>query len=136
MRHHVDQSTTAQRQIRQLLEWLQGRGHHAIPTATVVSARNRTHGPTSTGRRSDHQGPRNYAWAADLPAGSLLEGDALADDVAQFLRLARWPGRGVYDETHVRYRYQLIWGTADHSDHVHIGVRRLGPLPSVQPAYR
>jgi hypothetical protein len=97
---------------------------HQLPVdALTVFAANRHHGPTSSGARSDHQGPGEYAWAADLPARSLLEGDRIAADVAHILRLD-WPGQGIHSEVRWGRRYQLIWRAEGHFDHVHIGVRR------------
>ncbi len=39
-----------------------------ISVASVVSA-NARHGPTKGGNRSDHQGPPNESWAADMSNG-------------------------------------------------------------------
>ena len=136
MRSVVNRNHSADAQVRWLLSMLREHGHSGIPTGAELSRRNRTHGPTTSGGRSDHQGPRHYAWAADLPAGSLLEGDRLAGAIADHLGLREWPGEGIHDAVARRYRYQLIWRAAGHFDHVHIGIRREGRLPPVALAFR
>ncbi len=135
MRPHVDHRLTAQRQIRWLLEALRARGHEGVPRAVEVSRQNRTHGPTAAGGRSDHQGPRNYAWAADLPVDVAEDGDVLAMDVAGLVGMHAYFGYGIGTVRLGGYRYQLLWNTEGHHDHVHIGVCRLGVLPPVKAAF-
>ncbi len=106
---------------RLLLELAQD--HDLQFDSTDVFAANLRHGPTSSGGRSDHQGPGHYAWAMDVPARSLLEGDRIASDIAHILRLD-WPGQGIHSEVRSGRRYQLIWRYVGHWGHVHIGVRR------------
>jgi hypothetical protein len=90
-------------------------------------AANAAHGPTNTGNRSDHQGPGNVAWAADISNGGspTPEMDKLARSLAQRFGIP-WSGAGLVNATHGGYRYQLIYRTMEggnHFNHVHFGVK-------------
>jgi len=126
----------ASKQVNAVLIELRGDFDGPIPTPAANVAANRRHGPTSTGRRSDHQGPRRFVWAADVPALSLLEGDRLAHDIAHHLGLRDWNGQGVHTEVRQGVRYQVIWRAPGHFDHVHFGVRVPGRLPPVKPEFQ
>jgi peptidoglycan hydrolase-like protein with peptidoglycan-binding domain len=93
-------------------------------TPAMNDAANAVHGPTSTGARSDHQGPGNVAWAADMSNGGspTPEMDKLARSLAQRFDIP-WDGAGLRNAIHGGYRYQLIYRTKDHFDHVHLGVK-------------
>jgi hypothetical protein len=109
---------------------------HGFPavTADTVRTANGVHGATVSGSRSDHQGPPDYAWAADISNGTAptTEEDALARTLATAFDLT-WPG-GLASGGNSEYRVQLIYRTCDggdHFTHVHIGIRREpGPRPS------
>jgi peptidoglycan hydrolase-like protein with peptidoglycan-binding domain len=96
-------------------------------TPAMNDAANAQHGPTNTGNRSDHQGPGNVAWAADISNGGspTPEMDKLARSLAQRFDIP-WSGAGLVNATHGGYRYQLIYRTTqggNHFNHVHFGVR-------------
>lgn len=87
-------------------------------------AANAVHGPTSAGRRSDHQGPPSRAWAADLPCRGAV-GDKLARALANHFG---FPGNG--SGTFVRhvkdgYSVQILWKVEGHYDHVHCGIQKV-----------
>ena len=96
-------------------------------TPAENDAANARHGATVTGGRSDHQGPGNVAWAADMSNGSspTPEMDKLARRLAERFDIP-WSGSGLVNATHGGYRYQLIYRTmtgGNHFNHVHFGVR-------------
>lgn len=95
-------------------------------TAEQVTAANAVHGPTVTGGRSDHQGPPDVAWAADMSNGTTTpQEDRLAQALADRFGIP-WTGSGLVSATHGGYRFQLIYRTlegGDHFNHVHFGVR-------------
>lgn len=96
-------------------------------TVAMNDAGNAAHGTTNTGNRSDHQGPPNVAWAADMSNGSnpTPEMDKLARSLAQRFGIP-WTGSGLVNATHGGYRYQLIYRTTqggNHFNHVHFGVK-------------
>ena len=88
---------------------------------------NAAHGTTNTGNRSDHQGPPNVAWAADISNGGspTPEMDKLARSLAHRFGIP-WSGSGLVNATIGGYRYQLIYRTTqggNHFNHVHFGVK-------------
>lgn len=93
-------------------------------TANQVEAANARHGPTVDGNRSDHQGPPETAWAADMSNGvSTPEEAKLAQALADKFDIP-WTGAGLVTVTHGSYRFQLIHNTnegGDHFNHVHFG---------------
>ncbi|HEU4702724.1 MAG TPA: glycoside hydrolase domain-containing protein [Conexibacter sp.] len=99
-------------------------GIHVSPATIAVW--NARHGPTSSGLRSDHQGPPDVAWAADLSNGSspTPQMDELARRLAHRLDIP-WNGAGVVNASHNGYRFQLIYRAPDHYNHVHIGIKAL-----------
>jgi 3D (Asp-Asp-Asp) domain-containing protein len=117
---------------------------HGFPTVTPASVRaaNDTHSILTTSSNvSDHKGPPDVAWAADISNGHspTPEEDQLARTLATTFQLT-WPGAGLVSGGTAEYRIQLIYrtcGGGDHFTHVHLGVKREpGPRPTVvQPAY-
>lgn len=101
-------------------------------TAESVKAANETHGPTVDGGRSDHQGPPEVAWAADMSNGTTTpEEDQLAKDLASYFDIP-WTGSGLVSVVHGHYRYQLIYRTnegGNHYNHVHFGVKKVYITP-------
>ncbi len=99
-------------------------------TAASVAAANAAHSVlTTSGNRSDHKGPPNVAWAADLSNGSAPtpQMDKLAADLANTFGIP-WSGSGLVNHNAGGYRYQLIYRTdkgGNHFDHVHLGVKRI-----------
>ncbi len=96
-------------------------------TVAMNDAGNAAHGTTNTGNRSDHQGPPNVAWAADISNGGspTPEMDKLARSLAQRFGIP-WSGSGLVNATIGGYRYQLIYRTmqgGNHFNHVHFGVK-------------
>jgi hypothetical protein len=97
-------------------------------TPAENDAANAVHGPTTTGGHSDHQGPPDVAWAADMSNGTspTPEMDKLAETLAQTFGMP-WAGSGV-TATHVAgFRVQMLYKTdigGNHFGHVHLGVRR------------
>jgi hypothetical protein len=105
---------------------------NGIPrTVAQNDAANAVHGPTQGGGQSDHQGPPNVAWAADMSNGvATPQEDALAAALAQRFGIP-WHGSGLISVVRGGYRFQLIYriNTAqagDHFNHVHLGVRIIG----------
>jgi len=97
-------------------------------TAAVNDAANRRHGPTVSGGTSDHQGPPEVRWAADMSNGGspTPEMDALAKDLSERFGIP-WSGSGLVTHSAAGYRYQLIYRTdkgGNHFNHVHLGVSR------------
>jgi len=97
-------------------------GIHVWPATIAVW--NARHGPTSTGLRSDHQGAPEVAWAADLSNGTNVtpQMDELARRLAHRFDIP-WGGSGVANAYHHGYRFQMLYRTADHYNHVHIGIK-------------
>jgi len=93
-------------------------------SAATIAVWNGRHGHTRSGLRSDHEGPPEQAWAADLSNGSrpTPQMDELARRLAQRFDIP-WSGSGVVNASHHGYRFQLLYRTADHYDHVHIGIK-------------
>lgn len=104
---------------------------HAIDvTAASVAAANAAHSVlTTSGNRSDHKGPPNVSWAADMSNGSAPtpQMDRLAADLAAAFGIP-WSGSGLVSHNAGGYRYQLIYRTnqgGNHFNHVHLGVKKL-----------
>lgn len=98
-------------------------------TVGSITAANHRHGATVSGSRSDHQGPPNRAWAADLSNSShpTPEMDRLAADLAKCFGL-KWNGSGIVNRYKDGYRIQMIYRSSvggNHFNHVHIGIRRV-----------
>jgi hypothetical protein len=125
---------TPEQIINRVVAYAHDHGFPAV-TADTVRTANAVHGATVSGSRSDHQGPPDYAWAADISNGTAptAEEDALARMLATAFDLT-WPGAGLASGGNSQYRVQLIYRTCDggdHFTHVHIGIRREpGPRPS------
>jgi hypothetical protein len=99
---------------------------HGFPAVTRESVRaaNAAHGPTVSGGRSDHQGPPDVAWAADISNGETTpEEDDLAQAISEAFDIP-WNGSGLVTVTHGGYQLQLIYRTMEggnHFTHVHFG---------------
>jgi hypothetical protein len=121
-----------------------GRKHGMLsPTGALtpsnVDAANAQHGSTTSGGRSDHQGPPSQAWAADMdnphreenPVGP---GWACAKEVADMFGISNGFGskrgalvEGNKDGYHIQVIYGIDLGTAgggNHKNHCHCGVHR------------
>ena len=99
-------------------------------TVAQNDAANAAHGPTVSGGHSDHQGPPNLRWAADMSNGGspTPEMDRLAQALADRFGIP-WDGAGLVSATRGRYRMQLIYRTTaggNHFNHVHFGLELLG----------
>lgn len=103
-------------------------------TVSENDAANARHGPTVSGSRSDHQGPPEEAWAADMSNGSspTPEMDKLARALAKKFNVP-WTGSGAvshnleFKQLGNKYRVQLIYRSnvgGNHYNHVHFGIRR------------
>jgi 3D (Asp-Asp-Asp) domain-containing protein len=102
---------------------------HGFPSLTPASVRaaNDAHSPlTAAGYPSDHKGPPDHAWAADISNGHspTPEMDELAAAIATAFEIP-WEGSGLVNHSADGYRLQLIYRAAGHYDHVHLGVKRL-----------
>jgi hypothetical protein len=91
---------------------------------------------THLGAASDHAGPPNVKWAADMSngGGPTPEMDRLAAALAKRFDIP-WSGHGLVEATHNGVRYQLIYRysdaqAGDHFDHVHFGVKGAGAAPA------
>lgn len=99
-------------------------------TPESVEAANAVHGPTVSGGTSDHQGPPNVRWAADISNGTspTPEMDQLAKDLADCFGFPPEQWKGDCNTTSKDgYRIQLIYRTdcgGNHWNHVHIGVAK------------
>jgi 3D (Asp-Asp-Asp) domain-containing protein len=116
---------------------------HGFPNVTPASVRaaNDAHSIlTASNNVSDHKGPPDVAWAADIANGTTTpQEDTLARTLATAFHLT-WPGAGLATGGTAEYRIQLIYrtcGGGDHFTHVHFGIKRQpGPRPTVlQTAY-
>lgn len=99
-------------------------------TVAENDAANARHGPTASGNHSDHQGPPDKAWAADLPCTGAT-GDRLAAALAK-----RFGFKGNGSGSFVRvvkqgYSVQILWKVDGHYDHVHCGIQKVGPTPLI-----
>jgi hypothetical protein len=108
-------------------------------TPEQVAAANGDHGSTGSGNRSDHEGPPNVAWAADISnsagtsrtvADTTPEMDAVASALAVKFGLSYSQSGGIFSRTEDGYRYQLIYridlgADGNHYNHVHFGVKRV-----------
>lgn len=108
-------------------------------TPLQVQQANAAHGPTVSGSRSDHQGPPEQAWAADMSNGAgptpqmdrlaraLIDKFDLPDQADPTATSGENPGNLV-EKTAGDFRYQLIYRSlvgGNHYNHVHFGVRRI-----------
>lgn len=101
-----------------------------ITPETVATANGLHPTLTTSGNVSDHNGPPERAWAADISNGTTTpEEDKLAKKLAGCFGI-KWSGSGLTENTKDGYRIQLIYrcdGDAcggNHFDHVHIGLRK------------
>lgn len=98
-------------------------------TPESVKAANAAHSQLTSSRNpSDHKGPPDVAWAADISNGSspTPEMDKLAKQLAECFGV-KWSGSGLVNAEKDGYRIQLIYRTLEggnHFNHVHIGVRK------------
>ena len=110
--------------INYVISWAQENGFpHVTPES--VRAANAVHGPTISGGRSDHQGPPDVAWAADISNGSSPTPE-MAHLAAWICKLCGipWSGAGLVNGSFNGMRIQVIYKTdegGDHFDHVHAG---------------
>lgn len=95
-----------------------------ITPASVAAANARHSVLTTSGNRSDHKGPPNVSWAADMSSGSKADMDKLARALAARFNIPGG-GRGLQSHAAGNYRYQLIWQAAGHYDHVHFGMKKV-----------
>lgn len=109
-----------------------GRGMTTGNTVAGVEAANGRHGPTVTGGRSDHQGPPEKRWAADMSNSTdgkpTPQMDLLAKELAHKFDL-KWNGSGAVSKTITlggkKYRVQMIYRSyigGNHMNHVHFGI--------------
>jgi 3D (Asp-Asp-Asp) domain-containing protein len=111
---------------------------NGFPNVTVETVRvaNAAHSvQTTSGNTSDHKGPPDFAWAADISNGTspTTEMDALAATIAGAFSIP-WQGSGLVSAGNDEYRLQLIYrtcGGGDHWNHIHFGVKK---VPGVRPA--
>lgn len=85
----------------------------------------RTTGPAT----SDHHSSQSDSWACDLAVLGVNAPSPATATAAQRIGSALgepgWSG-GNLTRTVGAYRVQVLWQVADHFDHVHIGVRKMG----------
>jgi hypothetical protein len=103
-------------------------------TPANVAAANAAHGSTTSGSRSDHQGPPSYAWAVDMSNGWMTRDErAVAEELAKMFNVPwSWDGSRIASDTRGGFRFQLIFGLdlgisggGEHRNHVHFGVKKL-----------
>jgi len=117
---------TPEQIVNQVVDYAHAQGFDVTPASVAVA--NARHGATVNGDRSDHQGPPEYAWAADISNGyaPTPEMDQLAAAVASAFGIP-WSGSGLVTITSGGYSIQLIYRTmagGNHYNHVHFGVHR------------
>ena len=120
-----------------VLRWSMQHGFPDVTPAHVLAS-NSGHGPTVSGGRSDHQGPGEYSWAADISNGGspTPEMDRLARTLATAFGMP-WTGSGVTQVEKDGYSVQMLYRTdvgGNHFNHVHIGIHRtdMSPVPPAQ----
>lgn len=109
--------------VNQVIDYAHSHGFPQVTRETVRAA-NAAHGPTIDGGTSDHQGPPNVRWAADISNGETTpEEDALAAVIAKAFGIP-WSGSGLVTHSAGGYEMQLIYRTMEggnHFTHVHFG---------------
>jgi lysophospholipase L1-like esterase len=128
-------SGTPEQIVNRVVLYAHDHGFPAVTPASVRAANDAHSILTTSGNQSDHKGPPDVAWAADIGNGvTTREEDQLARTLATAFELT-WPGAGLVTGGTAEYRIQLIYrtcGGGDHFTHVHIGVKREpGPRPTV-----
>lgn len=98
-----------------------------VTSESVAEANARHSKMTLTGGVSDHSGPGNVRWAADMSNGQrpTPQMDALAQDLADQFDIP-WNGSGAKSATHGHFRYQMIYRSligGNHFNHVHFGIK-------------
>jgi len=106
---------------------------HAILSPESVKLANDNHGHTVDGKKSDHEGPEWYSWAADMSVDWVdhYQGDKWMDELAQQLgdtfNIHPVSGGCIRSvSADGRYTFQICYLTnvgGDHYNHVHFGVR-------------
>lgn len=106
-------------------------------TPKSVEKANASHGPTQGGNRSDHEGPPEYAWAADI--SNSVTPSKEEDEFAKWLGKTfhidpPWGGNSCHEHSDKHFRYQICYrmNTAqagNHFTHVHIGIKALDVKP-------
>lgn len=112
-------------------------------TVAGVDAANARHKTlTTSGNKSDHKGPKWFAWAADMSntgkgnfdrTAPTKEMDALAQKLADMFHIS-WNGSGIGEATDSRFRYQMLYRTdagGGHWNHVHFGVKLVHGAPNM-----
>jgi len=98
-------------------------------TPQMVQDANGVRGPTASGGRSDHQGPPQDAWAADMSNGTNVtpQMDGLADELARKFGFTVHHNHvydfGTDDVSKGGLRFQLGYRVGGHFNHVHFGVK-------------
>jgi hypothetical protein len=113
----------------EVLPLARARGINVTPES--VAAANARHSPiTASGNISDHNGPPDTRWAADMSNGMspTPQMDALAKDIASKYGL-HWTGSGLAEAVitigGIKYKVQLLYRTligGNHYNHVHFGM--------------
>jgi hypothetical protein len=96
-----------------------------VRTPAEIVAANAAHSLlTDSGKRSDHKGPPDHAWAADMSNGTspTPQMDELARRLAARFGIP-WNGSGLRTTSGHGYRFQLIYREAGHYNHVHFGLK-------------
>ena len=102
-----------------------GRRYGCLPTS---EKRQRKY--TTSGNVSDHWVGSKDAYAVDLDSASCTmtypggDADHTARAIAAALGMPRHTG--IVNLVRGAYRFQLLWQAAEHYDHVHVGVHRVG----------
>ena len=100
------------------------------PYGCVSTSEKRERKYTSSGGISDHWVGSTDAYAVDIDSASCTmaypggEADRTARAIAAALGMPAHTG--IVNVVRGAYRFQLLWQTDGHYDHVHIGVRRVG----------
>lgn len=84
---------------------------------------------TSSGGVSDHWTGCKACYAKDL-VGTTAAMDRAAAQLGERLGRPGWRGGSWLEVVKNGYRIQVGWRVADHFDHVHVGVRKVGYTPA------
>lgn len=92
----------------------------------VVTSQKRSRSSTANGFISDHYKGQENSYAVDI-AASGAEGDRILNHLMKWVGIPAYKGGSWLNFIRDGYRYQIGWKVPDHYDHIHVGVRYLGP---------
>ena len=101
----------------------------------LITSQKRSKSSTASGYVSDHYKGQENSYAVDLAVRSLSEGDRILSHLMDWAGVPGYKGEKWLNFVRDGYRYQVGWRVKDHYDHIHIGVRYVGPtVPDTKDA--